>query len=306
MRKHRFNLIILLILCIFLSGCGQEKQTAFEISDVEGTRDSVPVCLVPEASGKETISGDTFLLDYSNADKGYIMASYTGNCAKVKFQITDPEGTTYTYNLTDHADAFPLSSQSGSYTFGIYENVEGKAYSTLMSETLDINITDIFGAYLYPNQYVNFREDSKTIAMGQRLAFSADTDLDVVSNVYNYMITYISYDKEKAETVQNGYLPDIDETLDSGIGICLDYAAVMAAMLRSQQIPTHLEVGYAGTAYHAWISTYIEDIGWVNGIIEFNGSEWKLMDPTFGASNSSKDLKKFIGDGSNYVVKYIY
>ena len=80
----------------------------------------------------------------------------------------------------------------------------------------------------------------------------------------------------------------------------------MASMLRSQRIPTHMEVGYAGEVYHAWISTYIQDIGWVNGIIQFDGINWSLMDPTFASSTDAKELKKFIGDGSNYSVKYIY
>ena len=92
----------------------------------------------------------------------------------------------------------------------------------------------------------------------------------------------------------------------SGTGICLDYSAVMASMLRSQGIPTRLEVGYAGTAYHAWISTYITDIGWVNGIIEFDGTNWSLMDPTFAANSSESALKSFIGNGSNYKTKYVY
>jgi hypothetical protein len=77
-------------------------------------------------------------------------------------------------------------------------------------------------------------------------------------------------------------------------------------MLRTQQIPTRLEVGYAGSTYHAWISVYLDDIGWVNGIIEFTGSDWSLMDPTFGASTGDKKLREFIGDGTNYTTKYIY
>ena len=80
----------------------------------------------------------------------------------------------------------------------------------------------------------------------------------------------------------------------------------MVTMLRSQRIPTRMEIGYAGTAYHAWLSTYIEDIGWVNGMIEFDGKEWSLMDPTFASNTEDKSLKDFIGDGSNYSVKYIY
>ena len=29
---------------------------------------------------------------------------------------------------------------------------------------------------------------------------------------------------------------------------------------------------------HAWISTYIDDKGWVDDIIQFNGNTWQIMD----------------------------
>jgi len=47
-------------------------------------------------------------------------------------------------------------------------------------------------------------------------------------------------------------------------------------------------------------------VGWLNGIIQFNGKEWSLVDPTFGSNMSDKSLKSFIGDGTNYSVKYAY
>ena len=175
-----------------------------------------------------------------------------------------------------------------------------------MFEQFDVQIENTFGAYLYPNQYVAFQAGDKSVQLGQDLALSANTELDVISNCYNYLISNIEYDHEKAEAVQSGYLPDMDAIIEEKKGICLDYAGLMACMLRSQKIPTHMEVGYAGTAYHAWISTYITDVGWVNGIIEFDGKNWQLMDPTFGASVGEKKLKKYIGDGENYRVKYIY
>ena len=80
----------------------------------------------------------------------------------------------------------------------------------------------------------------------------------------------------------------------------------MSAMLRSQGIPTKLVVGYSGDAYHAWISVYLKETGWVDKIIEFNGKSWTLMDPTLAASNSRSSVQKYIGDGSNYTVKYSY
>ena len=63
-------------------------------------------------------------------------------------------------------------------------------------------------------------------------------------------------------------------------------------MLRSQGIPTRLEVGYAGTVYHAWISTYIKDVGWINGIIQFNGSGWTLIDPTTASVKEKKEAQE--------------
>jgi transglutaminase-like putative cysteine protease len=118
------------------------------------------------------------------------------------------------------------------------------------------------------------------------------------------MIDNFTYDYDKAATVVSGYLPVVNDVYKANTGICFDYAAVMATMLRSQRIPTRLEVGYMGEEYHAWISVYIQDMGWVNGIIEFDGTNWNLMDPTF--ASTSKSPKDYITKNSKYLTKYVY
>ena len=116
-----------------------------------------------------------------------------------------------------------------------------------------------------------------------------------------------TYDYDKADSVEAGYLPDVDETLQSGTGICFDYAALTAAMLRSQDIPCKLEIGYSGDIKHAWIDVYIQNKGWVTKAISFNGDTWKLMDPTFDAnSNGNEAIQEYIGDESNYTVQYTH
>ena len=80
----------------------------------------------------------------------------------------------------------------------------------------------------------------------------------------------------------------------------------MTAMLRTQRIPTRLEVGYSGEIYHAWISCYLTEKGWVDNVIEFDGKNWSLMDPTLASNNGKGSVKKYVGDGSNYTVKYTY
>ena len=215
---------------------------------------------------------------------------------------------TYTYDLLGNGkkEVFPLSAGDGNYLFGIYENIDKNQYAMVLSGEEQVKLKDAFLPFLVPNQYVHFDQKSLCVEQAKKLARPANTDLDVVSNVYNYIIQTVSYDEKKAEEVQAGYLPDPDETLKSRTGICLDYSSLMTAMLRSQKIPTRMEVGFAGEAYHAWISSYVDNIGWVNGVIRFDGVNWELMDPTFAASSGEAELKRFIGDGDNYKLKYIY
>lgn len=289
-----------------------EIDTALANSDtvVPSTteRDNTPHVLETSAPGALTDGNEYATVDYSNASDGYIMVDYLGSSSKVKLQITGPNNVTYTYDIHNGYAAFPLVAGDGDYDISVCENIEGTKYS--LSYRTNLNLTGIseFGPFLHPNQYVFFKEDNKTITKGANLAAYCSTDLEVVTNVYNYITKNITYDYEKADTVKSGYISDVDEILELGTGICLDYSAVMTSMLRSQGIPTRLEVGYVGKdmVYHAWISVYIEDVGWLNNIIQFNGYEWSLVDPTFGASTNAKTLKEYIGDGTNYSVKYVY
>ncbi|MBO4845476.1 MAG: transglutaminase domain-containing protein [Lachnospiraceae bacterium] len=284
-----------------------EESNPVDNSQTKGSRDNTISCLVPKASGTNTLGTDTVTIDISNTSDGYICVKYTGDALRTRIMLTTPDDTAYTYDLTkDVLDTFPLTGGSGTYNVGIYELISGNDYSVLFCEDFSVDNIDEYSPYLYPNQYVNFNENSKAVELASELVSPANNDAEAISLVYNYVIGNITYDHEKAENVESTYVPDVDNILSSGKGICFDYASLMAAMLRSQGIPTRLEIGYAGDAYHAWISTYIKDVGWVNGMIKFDGINWELMDPTFAANMSEDSLKSFIGEGDNYVTKYMY
>lgn len=297
---------LLLLCCLLLCGCSGEKSSGADHSG--SPRDNTPQVLTPSADGTTVYQNDYASIDASNVSQGYVMVRYSGSCEKVKVQITGPDENTYTYLLSARNDdtTFPLPAGDGIYTIQVLENVSGDSYAVSLTQEIDVTPENEFLPFLYPNQYVDFTADSKAVAKGRELAADTWSDLEVVRNIYNFVIENISYDMEKAASVSYGYLPDVDATLADGKGICFDYAALMAAMLRSQGIPTKLEIGYAGDAYHSWISCYVDDQGWVDNIIEFNGHEWQLMDPTLAASNDSASVKEYIGDGSHYVVKYSY
>lgn len=307
--KYRLHLSYLLIaiFCLLLWGCsGSSSASRKEHSGPP--RDSTPKVLTPSADGVTVYQNDLASIDASNTSQGYVMVKYNGTNEKVKLRITCPDQSCYTYLISDRGayDTFPLTAGNGSYALQVLENVAGDTYTVSLAQSINVSIEDEFLPFLYPNQYVNFHTDSKAVSKGSDLAKDTYSDLDVVQNIYNYVIKNISYDTEKAQNVSYGYVPDIDDTLSSKKGICFDYAALMTSMLRSQNIPTKLEVGYSGDAYHAWISTYIDDKGWVDDIIQFNGNTWQIMDPTLAATNDSAAVKKYVGDGSHYVVKYTY
>ncbi len=324
-QKRRLSALVLLLLAsVLLCACGAGKEVTIPDA-VEGSvvdlgalpDEGVPLAdtpavftvQTPVASGVAVKKNSSVTVDYSNAKDGYIMASWNGGSAKVKLLLKGPGGTQYQYDLhTDgRYETFPLSDGSGSYSVGVYKNIEGTQYSTVLGCTVEAKLTDEFGPFLRPNQYVNFTAESRAVAKAAELCAGVTDNLEKVGRVYEFVIENVAYDKEKAKTVQSGYLPDIDKTLASGKGICFDYAALMTAMLRSQNVPAKLIVGYTGSIYHAWINVWSEQEGWVEAKIYFDGRQWKLMDPTFASSgNGSDSIQQYIGNGDNYKAKYQY
>ncbi|WP_022748305.1 transglutaminase domain-containing protein [Lachnobacterium bovis] len=266
-------------------------------------RDSTPQVKVPTEGG-EKVASRVCSIDYSNRNEGYILANYFGSNPKVKLQIVGPDSVTYNYDLPNHSTCFALSAGNGSYKISIYENISGTKYSLALTKTIDVALNNELLPFLYPNQFVDFNSSSLCISVGQQLASGAKNDLDVVAKTYNYIINNFKYDYEKAKNLKAGYLPNIDTTMQTKIGICFDYASVISSILRSQRIPTRLEIGYAGTEYHAWISVYIKDVGWINGIIQFSGNTWTMMDPTF--ASTSRNPIKFIPNKEKYKISFVY
>ena len=264
--------------------------------------------LLPVASGAKTEKNAKAVIDYSNTADGYVMVQFTAaSSVKLKVIVKGP-ATDYQYNLTAGKWAtFPLADGNGTYKVTVYEQTSGNKYATVLSKEFSVTLKDEFAPFLRPNQYVNFTENSKAVAKGAELCQGITDNLKKVEKIYDYVVNNLTYDTQKAASVQSGYLPNVDAVMDSGKGICFDYAALMASMLRSQEVPCKLVVGYTGDVYHAWINVWSEEDGWVEGLIYFDGKVWKLMDPTFASSgNQSNKIMEYIGNGANYKAKYLY
>ncbi len=265
-------------------------------------RDNTPVVLVPSADGTVVYETEGVRVDASNLSEGYIMVSYTGGAGKVRMLLDTPSGATYNYRVPIDGSyaVFPMSDGNGAYRIGIYENVVDDKYAELFSQEVSVQLKDDKKVFLYPNRYVDFNSNSEAVKKGAEIVADASDDLEAVKAIFYYVTQNVTYDYDKAETVQSGYLPVVDDTLKTGKGICFDYSSLMASMLRSQRIPARLEIGYAGTVYHAWISVYIEEKGWIEDYIVFDGTDWVLMDPTLVSSAKAAEVKKQMENADDY------
>lgn len=290
-----------LLFGILLAGCGNSPS-----SDEEPPVYSPARVLTPEAPGKKTLGNSPLILDISNQDQGYLTAESDSDDSRMNIQLTAPSGVVYSYFLEpDEQTVLPFSEGSGEYLITCYQQVDGNQYAALYTETLTIKLQNEFLPFLYPNQYVDFSSKSKTCKLAASLVKEDMTDIDILKTFYTYVTSHISYDYDKADSVEAGYLPDVDDTLSTGTGICFDYAALTTAMLRSQDIPCKLQIGYSVDVKHAWIDVYIRGSGWVTKAVSFDGDTWKLMDPTFDAnSDGDEAIQEYIGDESNYTVQF--
>ncbi len=262
------------------------------------------------ADTSKTANGAT--IDAAGAKDGYFSACYTGGGDKRIKVMAEKDGERYTYDLKNNGESevYPLQMGDGQYKLRVLRNITGTKYSVLNTFYVDVKLENPHSPFLHSSQYVNYTEESDVIKTAREITKDAETDLEKVDIVYGYVTNAMKYDHQKAKTVKSGYLPDVDMVVANKMGICFDYAAVMAAMTRSLGIPTKLVTGYVAPSngYHAWNEVYIEDIGWVKtGKLYFDGESWTTMDPTFTSSAKNSDyIAKFISNKANYSIKYVY
>lgn len=219
MKHVKKSLLILtcLIFILSLNGCKKNKQQTTNTRKAE--------VLTPKAPGDEVLDYGEAVVDISNVSQGYVAVRYSGNARKISIEITGKKDKTYKYfvNKTKQPVYFPLTCGNGTYQIAVYENIQGDEYSVLMMDSFDVKLKNRFLPFLYPNQYVEFTSETKAVKKAKELAKGKEDALSIVKSIYHYVVKNVKYDDDKAKNVQKGYLPSVDETLETKKGICFDY-----------------------------------------------------------------------------------
>ena len=311
-------------LSALLSGCGgapavstseaessvtveETEEEEIIIEETEGPTASakrgkyvIPKMLLSEYKGEKAKENRQVEVDESSVSDGYIGFSVKADSdVKIKM-MKDDEDYEYSVKSDGTPSIFPLQMGSGVYSYIVCQRREGTKFAVIQKGEVEVELSDEFQPFLRPSDYVPYDRRSDSVKKASEFARAADTSLDVVKSVYEYVTKNIKYDVKKAEKADTDIPADPDKTMKTGYGICLDYAALAAAMLRSQGIPTRMIYGYVGEddLYHAWNMFYTEETGWVTVKFEVKKKEtWYRLDLTFSAGGAPEE---FVGDGSNY------
>lgn len=113
------------------------------------------------------------------------------------------------------------------------------------------------------------------------------SEREIARSIYAFVAQHVAYDVEKYQT-ENSFTRLYDsalEALDSGKGVCQDYAYLAIALFRSLGMEAHYVIGQAGEL-HAWVEVKVD-------------GDWLEMDPTWGAGYVENDAFYF-----NYDERY--
>lgn len=238
-------------------------------------------------------------IDVSTADLGYIHAVGISDSSLILEVVCGDSS----YNCSMPNDGsplcVPLSFGDGDYTINIMQNTSGNRYVELFSASVSTAMASEFEPFIRPNFFCDYDENSQCVAKARELASDCETQADAVKTIVSYVTDNVSYDDAKAKELsgKSGYVPNPDETLESGTGICTDYASLCAAMLRSIGIPTKIMLGNVApdNLYHAWIEVYINGT-WTATYIDVEQNTWSRLDPTFLSSGTNLDKVRYTDD----------
>lgn len=195
-----------------------------------------------------------------------------------KVQLVDANGKTYTCQA-DANTHLPVNAD-GTYTVRVLKHKEGTKYSRVMETKV---IVEGCKGYLGSSEVVDFEENQKFLKSDtiQKIVSRKEAS-KVAKEAFQYLDKNWKYNYERAKTVKSWYVPNTDANDTDKSGICYDYAAAYASMMREAGIQCKVIFGYVqtktGSVYHAWNE------------VNLNG-KWYIVDACWGEYGSTNYVR---------------
>lgn len=190
--------------------------------------------------------------------------------------LVEKDGNRYMYPVDDDGtlNYFPLQMGSGDYLVRLMENVEGNKYKEVVRKSINLNESSEREIFLQSVIEINWSDESPAVLKAKSLTKGMTSDTSKIKVIYDYITSNYTYDYDKISSLNSSYIPNIDQVYYDEKGICYDYSALFASMLRSVGVPTKMVKGYSDLIpdqYHAWNEVF------VNG-------KWQTVDTTYDAA----------------------
>lgn len=228
-------------------------------------------------------------VDLSQVSDGVVTVSCRSNKPLKLLVSLEDKSSAYTISNDGTPFTAPLSLGNGAYKLEIMEHVSGISYTPAMAVDVELadsvcpsKVFDHIPPYSSSNGYVPYEEDSLCVKEANRLARQAASKAEFIESVKFYVENHVEYDDDYVPENLSDHEINPDKTLENGKGICLDFASLTAAMLRSQGVPVKLVFGdaviksslneYEVSEYHAWNEVYLD-------------GKWVILDTCLTRSN---------------------
>lgn len=238
------------------------------------------------------------VINTDKANQGIVTVMTTNDLNKrIKVKISKGnESIIHDLTVAKEEVPFALTFGNGTYEVRIYEQVKGTQYTLLNDrKSVKVNLADQNKVYLNSTQEINWNTEQSYIKLAKELTKDAKTDEEKIQIVYNYLTYNMTYDFSKIYRVSATYKPNLETLFSEKTGICYDYSAIFAGMLRSLDIPTKMVKGYNKAdlnTYHAWNQVL------VNG-------EWKTVDTTNDAYRVQKGINvDMFKNAEDFIISY--
>ena len=230
-------------------------------------------------------------IDTSQANSGIVNVSFK-SATNATTAVRIAKGNQTKDHILKNEASFPLQFGEGQYTVTLLEDTGGGQFRAVEKQDFNFKLKSKNDIYLQSVQMINWNKDMQAMKTAKEITKNAKTDKEKVAALHEYIVNNITYDDNKAATVQPGYLSSIDSILQGGQGICTDYAALFAGMARSLNIPTKFVEGRKNDIadLHAWNQVYLSET-----------NEWIIIDTTYDAAlKKGNKTINMIKDGKEY------
>ncbi len=269
-----------------------EENSTRQVIEIDGLGTLTRIrTSIPDESGYLTLVTTESILYISslnitvNSKEAVVVITPGKTSYKQLKAIVEKDDTEYIYNVVSEVESLPLQMGSGKYGVSLLGSNDGRRYRLLSNQSFDVELEEN-AVFLSKTQTVNWDYETEVADLAIELTEGLETDIEKLEAIHLYIIENVKYDYDKATKLPKGYIPDPESTLAEGLGICYDFAALLASMLRAVDVPTKLVKGYSSytPVYHAWNEVLIDEEWYVvdsstDSIFLDAGVKYKLKKP---------------------------